>query len=361
MPPNRFRPQKILVSIFVAGACWLALAQSERPEEQVDPMLGNQQAIAACQRLYNQDCAVCHGASAQGDRGPSLVSGRLQHGNADGEILLSIRNGVRGTEMPPFAQLSTDQIWQIIAFVRSLAGVTAPTRPAAGEKVAGDPAAGKAIFEGKGGCLNCHQVNGVGKSAGPDLSAAGRTPAQQLTAKIMNPNQLPGGGGRGRGRGGPLPPATITVKTKDGKEYRGTRKNVDSIFVSMVDTNGVYRTFDKATLADFRIENASLMPADFSQRLTGAEIQNVVAYLKTLDGSDPSKLATGAGVLTWERLRNSEKEPQNFMTYWGDLGGKHYSSLSQINTSNARTLQAKWVLPLPGNGKDRKSTRLNSS
>jgi alcohol dehydrogenase (cytochrome c) len=92
------------------------------------------------------------------------------------------------------------------------------------------------------------------------------------------------------------------------------------------------------------------MPADYSKRLSAEEIQNVVAYLKTLDGKDLSKLATGPGVLSWERLRDSDKEPQNYTTYWGDLGGKHYSGLDQINPSNVKNLQAKWALPLPGTG-----------
>ncbi|MGA7235910.1 MAG: PQQ-dependent dehydrogenase, methanol/ethanol family, partial [Bryobacteraceae bacterium] len=52
----------------------------------------------------------------------------------------------------------------------------------------------------------------------------------------------------------------------------------------------------------------------------------------------------------WDRLRNSAKEPQNYMTYWGDLAGTHYSPLTQINAANVRNLQAKWALPLTGEG-----------
>src|SRR5258708_30318358 len=69
-------------------------AQSERPELQVDPLLGNPQAIAAGETIYNQSCAVCHGTGARGDRGPSLLSGSFAHGGAHREILLSIRRRV---------------------------------------------------------------------------------------------------------------------------------------------------------------------------------------------------------------------------------------------------------------------------
>ena len=114
------------IPVFPAGALIALLvatnlaAQSERPEEQVNPLAGNAQAIAAGQALYTRTCAVCHGQGAQGDRGPSLVSGAWAHGGADGEIFLSSRAGVRGTQMPAFAQFTADQIWQIVAYIRSM-------------------------------------------------------------------------------------------------------------------------------------------------------------------------------------------------------------------------------------------------
>jgi PQQ-dependent dehydrogenase (methanol/ethanol family) len=335
----------ILIPWFFAGSIF---AQSERPEAQVNPLNGNRQAISAGQALFIQDCAVCHGPAAQGDRGPSLVSGVFPHGGADGEIFLSIRSGITGSQMPAFPRLSSDQIWQIVAFLRDLSGIAAPSAAALNEKVPGDPAAGKIVFEGKGGCLGCHLVNRAGKLVGPDLSAAATIPAERLRTKIIDPN-LPPAGGRG-GRRGPALPATVMVRTRDGHEYRGVRKSADSFSVAMVDVDGVYRSFEKTAVAEVRIVNASLMPADYARRLTAPEIQNVVAYLKTLNGGDSSARAAGAGILPWERLRSSEKEPQNYMTYWGDLAGKHYSALDQINTSNVKNLQAKWALPMAGDG-----------
>jgi len=96
--------------ILAAVVAVSSLAQ-ERPEEQVNPLAGNAQAIAAGQTLYTQNCAVCHGGNAQGDRGPSLAGGSFAHGGSDGEIFLSIRAGIRGTEMPGFARFSNDQLW----------------------------------------------------------------------------------------------------------------------------------------------------------------------------------------------------------------------------------------------------------
>jgi alcohol dehydrogenase (cytochrome c) len=55
--------------------------------------------------------------------------------------------------------------------------------------------------------------------------------------------------------------------------------------------------------------------------------------------------------VTFERLLNSGKEPQNWMTYSGDYSGRRFSALEQINTSNAHTLVAKWVYQTGATGK----------
>ena len=344
---------RIPIAIVLLCSCSVLFAQSDRAEAQKNPFAGNGQAITAGRTLYNQTCVACHGTEGRGDRAPSLATGTFSRGNADGEIFINIRSGIRGTQMPSFAQMTTDQTWQLVSYIRSLSGAPAAALPATGETVAGDIGAGRAIFAGKGGCAGCHQVNGVGGAAGPDLSAAGKMPAQQLQAKIESPNQVAASGGRGgrggRGRGGFNRPATVIAKTKDGMEFRGAEKSSDSFTVQMVDTSGHYRSFEKSQLADLRIEPKSLMPDDLAKRLSGAEIQNVVAYLKSLDGSDLSKLAAGPG-LTWERIRDARKEPQNYLTYWGDLSGQHFSPLSQIDTSNVKNLQAKWAVQMPGDG-----------
>lgn len=55
--------------------------------------------------------------------------------------------------------------------------------------------------------------------------------------------------------------------------------------------------------------------------------------------------------VTSDRLLNSGKEPQNWMTYSGDYSGKRFSALDQINTANAQSMQAKWVYQTTATGK----------
>src|SRR5258708_9543113 len=55
--------------------------------------------------------------------------------------------------------------------------------------------------------------------------------------------------------------------------------------------------------------------------------------------------------VTFERIVNSGKEPQNWLTYSGDYAGRRFSPLDQVNTSNARALAAKWVYQTGATGK----------
>jgi PQQ-dependent dehydrogenase (methanol/ethanol family) len=206
----------------------------------------------------------------------------------------------------------------------------------------GDTASGETLFAGKAQCSACHQVNARGGVVGPDLSNAARLSADVLRQKIVNPAANVNPGGRGGG------PSTVVVKTKAGEEIRGVRRAEDTFTLLLMDSSGKLLSLDKRTLADQRTEQKSLMPADYAQRLSDAEIGDIVAYLKSLNGRDPAKVTEAEipGGLTFERLRNASAEPQNWLTYWGDYQGRHYSGLNQINATNAGQLQARWAVPM---------------
>ena len=53
-----------------------------------------------------------------------------------------------------------------------------------GQTPAGDPARGKAIYEGKGDCQSCHRIDGVGSHLGPDLSDIG-VPRELAAAVVV--------------------------------------------------------------------------------------------------------------------------------------------------------------------------------
>src|SRR5437870_6626481 len=161
---------------------------------------------------------------------------------------------------------------------------------------------GESLFFGKAGCAQCHEVNGRGGVTGPDLSAAGTRSSEALREKILKP-----GGG---------PPAVI-VKLQDGREIRGVRLNEDTFSLQMRDASGQLNLLDKTKLAEVRYENRSLMPGDYASRLSTEELRGLIAYLSTLKERDLTKTAAAQipGGVTYERLRNANAEPQNWMHY----------------------------------------------
>ncbi|HEU5022967.1 MAG TPA: c-type cytochrome, partial [Bryobacteraceae bacterium] len=325
--------------VVLISSAGLLLGQSDRAEAAKNPFAGQPSAIAAGKSLYTAQCQRCH---AQG-------FANFQRGSEDGEIFLNIRNGVRNSAMPAFTQLSTDQIWQIVSYLRTLNPGAAPATVSS-TSGGGNATVGKSVFEGKGGCLACHQFNGKGAPVGPDLTFTALS-AAQIQEFIENPNAPAAGRGRGRGRGrgGAAAHATVTATTADGKVYKGTRKSEDSFTIQMVDTSGVFHSFDRAALKDLKIDATSLMPADYRTRLSAAEIRDIAAYLKA--SADPAAQADPAhAVLTWNRILNSSKEPANWTTYWGNLAGTHYSALSEITAANVKNLQAQWMAPIEGEG-----------
>ncbi len=49
-----------------------------------------------------------------------------------------------------------------------------------------------------------------------------------------------------------------------------------------------------------------------------------------------------AADVTWDRLLNADKDPNNWVMYHGDFTGWHHSGLDQINTSNVGDLRMAW-------------------
>ncbi|MEO8481583.1 MAG: PQQ-dependent sugar dehydrogenase [Acidobacteriota bacterium] len=79
--------------------------------------------------LWTEQCAGCHGNDAAGGRAPSLFDQKWLDSTTDARIANSIKNGVPNTEMEGFKSLTDEQIFQLIAHIRTQTG--APLRPRA--------------------------------------------------------------------------------------------------------------------------------------------------------------------------------------------------------------------------------------
>jgi mono/diheme cytochrome c family protein len=75
-------------------------------------------------------CAKCHGEKGDG-KGPmshmfdprprNFQCAATVNGIPDGQLFWIIRHGSPGTSMPPHPDLSDDQVWQLVAYLRKLA------------------------------------------------------------------------------------------------------------------------------------------------------------------------------------------------------------------------------------------------
>lgn len=71
---------------------------------------------AAGYRLFDHNCAHCHGDDARGDEGPDLHGLR----RSDAKIEKIIKNGIKG-EMPAFGKKFSDEdVQALIAWLRTL-------------------------------------------------------------------------------------------------------------------------------------------------------------------------------------------------------------------------------------------------
>jgi PQQ-dependent dehydrogenase (methanol/ethanol family) len=348
--------RQIRFPVLVGLSICAASLGAEQADTVRNPLASDPAAALEGQRVYNATCQTCHGPSGQGDRDrgtPALSAGALARGNEDAELFRSIRGGIPGTQMPPFPRLTDEQIWQIISYIRTLQGSSpaaadarAPVTP-----VEGDANAGEALFFEKAGCASCHEVNARGGVTGPDLSNAGRLAPALLRQKILEPNvPLPPAPGARGGGGAAAVPVTIAARLPDGREIRGVRRNEDTYTLQMVDTAGTLHLLEKMRLASITVENRSLMPGDYASRLTSAEITDLVAYLHRQRERDLTRTVTApiTGGVGYDRLRNAQAEPQNWLMYWGDYHGTHSSRLNAIDTSNVHRLRTAWAFPVLG-------------
>jgi len=267
-----------LLSAVLAHARPAARGQEPTPEAAAKASAA---AVKEGASLFRAGCSPCHGLNAQGGgRGPDLTSGRWTHGSTDAEIFRTITQGVPGTEMPANA-FEDSETWTIIAYLRSL-------QPPSRAVVAGDPAKGRKIFN-SAGCVNCHMVNGSGGRLGPDLSRVGasrsvtylmdsvRNPDKELSAGLSDPNNH---------YGLPLVYDTVTLVTATGEKITGVAKNEDTFSLQLMTAREELRFFLKKDLKEVIHEHKSLMPPYPEGTLSQIELQDLIAYLVTLRGTE---------------------------------------------------------------------------
>jgi alcohol dehydrogenase (cytochrome c) len=274
--------------------------------------------VSEGRQLFTRSCSACHGDNAKGSsRGPDLTSGQWKHGGSGDELFRSITKGIAGTQMPGFT-MPADAVRAIIEFLGSVNEQD--------EALTGDAARGRELFFDPAGCARCHMFGGRGGIVGPDLSRSRQKKAAVLRKEMTQPWE------------------ETSVKGLS-RTIRGASKSEDTFTVHLVDENQKLHLLSRK---DGLVERRAIPHTN----LGAQQIDDIVAFLLHTppDSIGPAAWKPGADLnVTFERLTKPGKEPHNWLTYWGNYQGTHYSALSQINTANVTRLKAAWTFQFGGN------------
>lgn len=244
-------------------ASFLLPLQSLWAQEDSDHQYTSE-AIEAGLQVYTRECALCHGPQGDLIDGINLSINQFRTVQSDMDIRQLVTDGTADGRMPGF-NLRADEMSGVIAYIRAgfdTEGVAV---------VIGDPVRGKALFEGKGQCADCHRVAGVGPRTAPDLSNIGatRTPAV-LQRNLLDPAAA-------------LMPINRPVRlvTRNEETIVGRRLNEDTYTVQLIDSEERLRSIRKSDLISYEISDR---PSKQPTTLSSEEVADVVGYLLTLRG-----------------------------------------------------------------------------
>ncbi|HKV73140.1 MAG TPA: c-type cytochrome [Gemmatimonadales bacterium] len=234
--------------------------------------------LEAGQTIFRTQCARCHGAGGTGGIGPSFTHPKLRRAATDDDVVNIVLNGIPGTAMIGFWNLSADEARQVAGYVRSL-GKLPP------EEIAGDAARGLTLYQERGQCGRCHVLAGQGAGWAPDLTDVGlRLSTKLLRQSLVDPGALQ--------PPSPLPAAhgpysgflVVRVVTRSAHEYRGHRINEDDFTIQIRDESGKIRSFDKATLRVLeKFPGRSPMPS-YQTVFSDSQLDDLVAFLASQKG-----------------------------------------------------------------------------
>jgi cytochrome c oxidase cbb3-type subunit III len=245
-----------LVLIFATSSGVLTFGQS--PSHEI---------VARGQNLFKQSCGFCHAPDATGARGPDLIRSKIVahdvNGNLIGEI---IRDGRPDKGMPPIP-LTPGQIADIAAFLHdrareALESSEIPREYPLAKLLTGNAEAGKAYFDGAGGCKACHSV------AGDLKGVAGKYSPLRLQRQMLYP-------------AGDSSKPNVTVVLPSGERLQGLLLHLDEFNVALRDASGRYRSYSRDKVS-VDVHDPLAAHRKLLDVLTQEEFHDLFAYLETL-------------------------------------------------------------------------------
>jgi cytochrome c oxidase cbb3-type subunit 3 len=220
------------------------------------------EAAAAGGSLFQQNCAFCHGRDAGGgETGPDLTRSKLVTADVGGDKIGDVVLHGRPDKGMPAFNFSTEQITNLAAFIHAQqTKAMAQSGKRKGVDVSdlqtGNVEAGKAYFNGAGGCATCHSPTG-------DLAGiASRYEGLQLEERMLYPKDVKN---------------KVTVTLPSGETVAGTLEYLDEFTVGLKDATGTYRSW---RVSDVKVKVDA--PVALFPKYTDADIHNLMAYIQTL-------------------------------------------------------------------------------
>ena len=262
------RASSLFAALFTLLA-WSAtsLAQDNQDNQKVT-LPNSPEDIARGKKLFLGSCTYCHGPTGDGGKGADLSRLELVRAKTDGDLARIIELGIPGTEMPSAWHMTRREVTQVAAFVRTLAKVDI-------QAVAGDVNKGRVSYS-KLGCANCHtlKVDGVftGGLMGPDLSSIGlKRNGSYLRESLTDPAASLSDG---------FVPAKVI--TQAGRTINGRITQEDTFAVVVRDLAGNNHAMLKQDVKSITREPKSSPMPSFKNKLSGVELDDLVAYLASL-------------------------------------------------------------------------------
>lgn len=249
----------------------LSFSQAKRSSSSEQPS----RTVLPGRSTFNSTCAPCHGLDGRGsDKAVNIAANAKAQRLSDVELANIISNGIPETGMPAFHTLTATQVRAVVSYLRSLQG------RGEAHTVRGDAKHGREIFFGKGDCSSCHSVSGAGGFLGPDLTEyAATASATGIRDEIVRSPRAPGHGYR-----------EAVITTVKGERLEGLIRNEDNFSIQLQTKDGNFYLLRKTEIQSNQNLDGSLMPADYRERLTDSELDDLVSYL--MKTPDPSKAAT---------------------------------------------------------------------
>jgi cytochrome c oxidase cbb3-type subunit 3 len=246
------------VILLSAAACAVLLGQAGPYERQTVDQAG----ALRGRQLYSQYCINCHGALAKGtDNGPDLIRSPLVLRDRLGNELGPALKRLPGHE----SDLTNAQVADITNFLKDQVEATAKNRNAdePPNVLTGNADAGRAYFNGAGGCAKCHSATG-------DFAHIGRKykDAVDLQQRTVFPRQTK--------------PVQAKVTPAGGQAVSGQVLRVDDFSISVRDSSGEYHEWTRGP--DLRVELDDPLAAHHAllDVYTDRDIHNLVRYLESL-------------------------------------------------------------------------------